>query len=147
MTKYARRFAAVPARTSTQTWRAIVDCLGPPLADRTVLDAATNALAIIIAEEVPATKPIVLTGCGPRVSIYTVYGQDSIDGHNVNERPVVGLTFNPGWKLHVPAGSDIELISGLVDGSHVVVGPPVSNATSAGQGLPRVSNFDLTALE
>ena len=146
MTTYARRFASIPARTSTQTWRAIINCFAPPPAERGILDAATNALAIVIAEEIPSEEPIVLTGCGPRVRVYTVYGQDSIDGHNVNERAVAGLDFNPGWRLHVPPGCDTELISGLVDGSHVVVGTPVDD-TPPSDERSVVSGFDLRALE
>ena len=147
MTTRARRFAAVPLRTSTQTWRAVIDCLNPPAADRKVLDQATNALAIVIAEEVPATAPIVLAGCGAQLRIYTVYGQDSIDGHNVNEQPVAGLVFTPGWKLHVPPVGDADLIAGLVDGVQVLVGPPEPPAAAAAAATSRVGGFDLTALE
>ena len=87
MTTHARRFASVPERTASETWRAIVDSLDPPADERQILEAATGALSIVIAEEVTAMEPIVLTGCGPQVRVYTVYGQDSVDGDNVIELP------------------------------------------------------------
>lgn len=146
MTTYARRFASVPERTASETWRAIVSCLDPPPAARKVLEASTSALAIVIAEEIPASLPIVLSGCGPQVRIYAVFGQDSIDGHNVNERPVTGLDFGSDWQMRVPTGDDAEVIGALVDGVHVVVSPGGA-AIDECTCQKEISTFDLSALE
>lgn len=150
MTTHVRRFAAVPARTSAQTWRAVLDVVDPPPEARKRLEAATNAAAISIAEEVTATDPIVLVGCGPQLRIYTVHGEDSPNGTHVNERPVPGLAFNTGWKLHIPPGDDADLLSSLVDGNQVVIGGPVvpeTDGVPTGNRISRVDSFDLAALK
>ena len=150
MTTHVRRFAAIPARTSTQTWRAVLDTIDPPPETRKRLEVASNAAAISIAEKVTATDPIVLVGCGPQLRIYTVHGEDSLNRTHVNERPVPGLAFNAGWRLHIPPGDYADLLSSLVDGDQVVIGSPVVSETdglSTGNRISRVDSFDLAALE
>ena len=150
MTTHVRRFASIPARTSTQTWRAVLDVIDPPPETRKRLEAATNAAAISIAEEVTTTDPIVLIGCGPQLRIYTVHGEDSLNGTHVNERPVPGLAFNIGWKLYIPPGDDADLLSSLVDGNQVVIGSPAvaeTDGSSSGNRISRVDSFDLATLD
>lgn len=151
MTLHARRFASVSTRTSSQTWRAIIDVLDPPADDRAILNRATNGVALLIAEETTATWPLILTGCGPQARLYTVHGTDAIDGHNVNEQTIPTLEFTDGWQLSLPAsGSEAELIGGLIDGTNVVIRDPdadVASESATTSSRSRIAAFDLRALE
>ncbi len=149
MTTLARRYAAVPKRTSSETWRAITEHL-PTSTERAHFEAATNAAAVLIADSVTATTPIVLTGAGPRVHLYTVHGDDAISGHNVNEATVANLSFSDDWTLYLPDHPDEPgLIAGLVTTPHIKIGqPPSANETNAAAPTrSRVGVIDLTALE
>jgi hypothetical protein len=107
MTVVARRVAAVPARTSTDTWRAIVALL---TADsdpaRRQLEAVTNLVAMLIAEEYTAQAPIVVVpAVGDRVRIYTVRGEAVDDV--VNEQPLASWPLQAqGWSISLPCGED-----------------------------------------
>src|SRR5205085_7856585 len=99
MSWHARRIASVPVRTSAQTWRHLIEILNPPLGARGVLEHAVDAAAIAISEESTIEMPMILTGCGPQVRIYTVHGEDAIDGTNVNETSIPGLRFTDSWQM------------------------------------------------
>lgn len=151
MTTIARRFAAVPARTSSDTWRAIANHLAAG-AQHDDLLAATNAAAILIADEVTATTPVVLTGAGPRVHLYTVHGHDATTGHNVNEAAITNLVFSDDWRLHLPDHPhEPGLIESLVSNPHISIGDPPTAAPATSQqssgARSRVGAIDLSALE
>lgn len=150
MTTLARRFASVPARTSSDTWRAIADRISTP-AQRDDLLEATSAAAVLIADEVPATTPIVLTGAGPRIHIYTVHGDDAISGHNVNEAAISSLSFSDDWMLYLPDHpAEPGVVDSLVSNPHVRIGEPRSGSTGNQSRKPaksRISAIDLRALE
>lgn len=150
MTAVARRFASVPARTSSDTWRAIADHIAAPAQRDDLLEAA-NAAAVLIADEVSATTPIVLTGAGPRVLIYTVHGGDATSGHNVNEATISNLSFSDDWMLHLPDHpTEPGLVDSLVSNPHVCIGEPPSvgaNSQSHKSEGSRVGMIDLSALE
>lgn len=150
MTTFARRFASVPVRTSSETWRAIANHIATP-AQRDDFLEATNAAAILIADEVPATTPIVLTGAGPRIHVYTVHGDDATNGHNVNEATISNLSFSDDWMLYLPDHpTEPGLVDELVSNPHIRIGEP-PNSTAADQsvkpGGSRVDVIDLRALE
>jgi hypothetical protein len=107
----ARRIASVPVRTSSATWKAIVDLIAAPGSD-----AATKLLSIgglasmVIAEESAMIAPIViLPANGPRLRIYTVHGEDAIDTEGL-ETPLSSYpTAEPGWTLSLPCpASDLQ---------------------------------------
>lgn len=104
----ARRIAAIPARTSTETWQAIIDLLGSPgSAAHCELTTITSLGAILIAEEYTSQAPIVvMPAAGPRIRIHTVHGMDAIEAIG-EETPLYGggLT-QPGWSMSLPCGTD-----------------------------------------
>mgnify|MGYP000020161757 CR=1 FL=1 len=151
MTTYARRIAASPARTASDTWRAIADLIASDDgAAHEILVGVVNPGALLIADEATASSPLVLVGAGPRLNVYTVHGTDAANGDNVNEAPVSGLDLNGAWTLYLPDHpTEPGLISALVNDAHIVIGaPPAPTPTnSGGASGSRIGGVDLSALE
>lgn len=108
MSVMVRGIASVPVRTSTETWRAIVDLLAPaasPGRDR--LLAVTNVAAILIAEEYIQQAPIVVApAAGARVRVRTVHGADAVDAQ-ADEIPLaVSPCAGTAWTMSLPCGID-----------------------------------------
>ena len=84
--KIRRDIASVPARSARDTWRAIVDLVtGSDTVDRDQLDAAASIMESVIADEQPASVPIVFKGAGPRVVVYCLYDEDAMEaGHDID---------------------------------------------------------------
>lgn len=153
MTVVARRIRATPVRTTADAWTLISELVAA--ADesmRSDLDSAGNTAAMLIGEEHTKANPIVLTGCGPQVRIYTLHGMDAIDGANVNEQ-ALQIDSTGEWNLSLPAaGADLELAAAAVSAiDHVTVYEPTTQteATKAEAGAltTRRVAVDLTALE
>ncbi len=111
--KIRRDIASLPARTSKETWDAIVKLItGTDSVDAAQLEAATSVLCSAIADEHPASVPIVLKGSASRLVIYTVHGADAMEvGLSVDK-----LTWNPtatdAWAMTVPCSQeDVEWMS------------------------------------
>jgi hypothetical protein len=126
MTTIARRIRSTPVRTATDTWALIVDLV--TASDDTLrsqLTAVANVAAMLISEEHSATDPIILSGCGPQIRIYTLHGNAAIEGTNVNEENLT-ITAGDTWQLSLPAtGTDFELATGaLASVFHVGVYDP-----------------------
>jgi hypothetical protein len=104
----ARRVAAIPVRTSAETWQAIIDLLAPTgSAAHRELTAITSVAAILIAEEYTSQAPIVIMpAAGARIRVHTVHGMDAIEAIG-EETPLYGggLT-QPGWRMSLPCGAD-----------------------------------------
>lgn len=134
MTTVARHVASTPKRTTTETWTVIIDLLAPEAgAARDELARAAGAVSMLIADEVTKDRALVIGGTGPQVRIYTVHGEDAIDGAGVNETP---LSTNPTastWTLSVPVPEeDAEWIAGQLAGlPHVTVAELVNDTTVA----------------
>jgi len=107
MTVIARRFASTPARSAGETWErivALISCAGSE--PRGELEAVAGIAASIIADETPRESPIVVTGEGPRLRVYCVYGEDAIVGDDCDES---ALTCNPTegeWCLFLPCSAE-----------------------------------------
>jgi len=104
----AREVAAIPVRTSVQTWEAITRLLAPAGSpERGQLDAVTNIAAILITAEYTQQAPIVvMPASGPRVRIRTVHGMDAIDAL-AGEIPLAASPCaEPGWSMSLPCGID-----------------------------------------
>ena len=154
MTTTARRVRAIPVRTSTQAWEKIVELLAS--ADVTIrphLEEAANVASMLITEEHTAIDPIILTGCGPQVRVYTLHGTKAIDGANENEQPLT-LTATDAWRVSLPAtGDDLELArASITDNVHVEVYDRASTPSTATVAEPssatsRAITVDLSALE
>lgn len=104
----ARRIAAIPARTSVETWQTIVDLLAPPGSGaHRELTTITSVAAILIAEEYTRRAPIVIMpAAGARIRVHTVHGVEAIEAIG-EETPLYGggLT-QPGWRMSLPCGAD-----------------------------------------
>jgi hypothetical protein len=104
--KIRRDIASIPVRTAAQTWQAIVDLItGNGTADRQQLDAAASVMQSLIADEHPATVPIVVKGAGPRVVIYLLYNEDAMeagaDVDKLGSNPTAG-----DWRIAAPCDDD-----------------------------------------
>ncbi len=98
-----RDIASIPARSAAETWEAIIELVtGPDSIEPDQLSAARSIMESIIAEEHPASVPIVLKGAGPRVLIYCLYGEDAMEaGLSVDS-----LASNPtegDWRMTAPS--------------------------------------------
>lgn len=119
MNAVARTVAAVPVRTSVQTWEAIAGLLAPagsPERDR--LDAVTNIAAILITAEYTRQAPIVIMpASGRRVRIRTAHGMDAIDALDGEIPLAASPCAEPGWTMSLPCGiDDIDEIRDALSG-------------------------------
>ena len=97
-----REIASIPLRSAAETWGAIVDLVtGDGSIDRNQLDAAASVVESLIADELPATVPIIFRGSGPRLLIYCHYNEDAmeagLDIDSLNTNPTAG-----DWRMTAP---------------------------------------------
>jgi len=150
VTALARAVAAIPVRTSVQTWEAIAALVAPAGSPgRLRLDAVTNIAAILITEEYTRQAPIVIMpASGPRVRIRTVHGLDAVDAL-AGEIPLTASPCaEPGWSMSLPCGiDDIEEMREALRGHpgievrDLTDGITVEEASAAGAGAWSV-NYD-----
>lgn len=100
--KIRRDVASIPLRSAKETWDAIVELVsGSGTLDGDQLEEARSVMECVIADEQPATVPIVLKGGGPRVVIYCIYNEDAmetgLDVDRLNQVPTAG-----DWRLSAP---------------------------------------------
>lgn len=152
MTTIARRIAAPPVRTSAETWAFVVDLIAAANNDmRSVLENAGNAASMLIAEEHTAADPIVLSGCGSQVRIYTLHGTTAIDGTNANESSLT-ITPTSDWRISLPAtGVDFDIAAAALAAiDHVDVYRPTDTETNGAAVSTKTHvpvDIDLTVLE
>lgn len=105
--KIRRNIASLPARSSSETWDAIVKLItGTDSVDKAQLEAAASVAASAIADEHAAKVPIVVKGGGSRLVIYTVHGADAMEvGLAVDK-----LSWNPTaaetWSMTIPCSEE-----------------------------------------
>ena len=108
-----RTFASCPARSSHDTWIAIVDLLAKscPATDREELLSVAGEASSIIADQAPAAAPIVVTSEGPRTRIYCTYDDDAVEGADTNESPLGFDPLNGEWTISLPCqAEDLEWV-------------------------------------
>jgi hypothetical protein len=113
VTVVSRTVAAIPARTSVGTWKAITDLLAPAgSAGRARMEAVTNIAAVLITAEYTRQAPIVvIPASGPRIRIRTAHGPDAADARAAEIPLVASPCAEPGWIMSLPCGvDDIEEI-------------------------------------
>jgi len=107
MTVVARTLVAVPARSASETWRAIIDLVAPAGTDaRKELESISGIASSLITREAMKSAPIVMHGSGPQLRIYCIYGEDAITADDANENK---LAFNPtkeDWAMSLPCPED-----------------------------------------
>lgn len=153
MTVVARRVAAVPRRTSVETWERIIELLSDPDSTaRTELQSVTSVAAMLIAEEYTKDAPIRVSGGGPQLRLYTLHGDEAIDHDLADEG---NLPFNPtdgdAWTLSLPAGSeDVAVAQAQVARSSRIqvrdLSEPESSSENGGGASSELS-LDLGELE
>ena len=125
MTTVARRVAAIPVRTSVETWHTICDLLASPgTAAHDDLIAISSIAAVLIAEEYTNAAPIVVTASGSaRIRVYTVHGDDAPDAE-ADELP---LALRPceidDWTVSLPCAEVdfTEMTAALSESSRLTV--------------------------
>lgn len=108
MTVVARRIASVPSRLATSTWERMVDLMAPRNeASRRELAAVVGVASSLITREAMKDSPVIVSGNGPRLRFYCVYGEDAITGENVNE---AAISESPAetetWAVSLPCPAD-----------------------------------------
>lgn len=123
MTITARRIPATPVNTGSGTWAIIRDLIA---ADndtaRTAIEAVSSVASMLIVEEHTRSDPIIVSGVGPQVRLYTLHGDDAIDA---DDEPILPLAHDPtdgDWHLSLPAsGADLELARTMLPAGRVTV--------------------------
>lgn len=133
MTRVARRVGAVPVRTASEAWEFIVGMI--TTSERSMhadLVTAGNAAAMLISEEHTSMAPILLSGCGPQVRIYTLHGDRALDDGSGNEM-ALNIMPSDSWELALPAtGTDFALAAAEVGGlEHITIYDPTVEEPSA----------------
>lgn len=141
MTVISRRVAAIPRRTSVESWERVVELVSTAGSDAEAeLQSVTATAAMLIAEEWTASAPIKIMGGGPQVRVYTLHGDDAIDADPDDEADLPATpTDAEGWLLSLPAGGvDLAIASAAVAACpHVEVRDvDVAAATSARAAAP-----------
>jgi hypothetical protein len=107
MSIVARRVRATPERTGLETWAVIVDLVSQPTSTaRADLVAVNGVAGCLIADHAPEQSPIVLAGCGPRLRIYCVYGDDAVTGEGGNEERLSWDPTDGDWIMSLPASRE-----------------------------------------
>lgn len=105
--KVRRDIASLPARTSKETWVAIVKLItGADSVDTAQLEAATSVLCSAIADEHSASVPIVVKGGSARLVIYTVHGADAMEAGLAVDKLSWNPTASDTWAITVPCSSE-----------------------------------------
>jgi hypothetical protein len=125
VTVVARRVASVPVRTAVATWERVVEIVTAPGSDaRDELTGITSIAAMLIADEQTKDEPIIVSGGGPLVRLYTVHGDDAVEHDDADEADLaVDPTSGDDWKLTLPASSaDVAMVEEAVaEARHVAV--------------------------
>jgi hypothetical protein len=98
--KVQREIASIPVRSAGETWQAILELVtGSGSVDVDTLKAASSVMESLIADEHPATVPIVVKGHGPQLVIYCLYNEAAMEAgkdiDSINWNPTAGS----GWKM------------------------------------------------
>lgn len=153
MTVHARRVASIPRRTATETWRAIYELVTEAdSAARQELAAITGIASALITDEYTRAAPVIVSGNGPQVRVYTLHGDAAIDADQSMETPLSHTPTSGDWSLSLPCGEDdlAEATDAVAHAAHVqirsIIDDPAPAARSAAQSNLRPT-IDLAALE
>lgn len=103
-TVVVRTLASIPKRSASETWTIIVQLVAPDKssAARIELESVRGIACSIIADESPQDEPIVVHGAGPRLRLYTVYGEAAIEGDRTNEAVLSFVPTVGTWLMSLP---------------------------------------------
>lgn len=108
MTVFARKLASIPARLASETWLRVIDLVAPTnTSAQDELRRVIGVASSLITREAMKESPIVVSGAGPRIRLYCVYGEASIEGEGINEAT---LPSSPAesetWTMSLPCPAD-----------------------------------------
>jgi len=108
MTVIVRRVAAIPVRLATVSWQTIVDLVATDnTAAKTELLSIEGIAASLITAEALRDSPAIITGEGPRIRIYCVYGEKVIESAGVDEKRLANSPVNGDtWAVSLPCPTD-----------------------------------------
>jgi hypothetical protein len=90
-----------------ETWRLITALISTHRSGaREELERVAGIAASLIADEAPTEAPIVVAGCGPRLRIYCLYGEDAIVDDNSDEAELAWNPTDGNWKMWLPSSSE-----------------------------------------
>ena len=149
MTVHARRIAAVPRRSSVESWRAICDLVARPgSAARAELDIVAPVAAMLIAEEYTRNAPIVFSGVGPQVRIYTLHGEDAVEADLDAETPLAFDVTDGDWHASMPCGAvDFDEAEILLRSSPRINVRDAAEGASVADGAPRATSRPIIVLD
>ncbi|MGC2741586.1 MAG: hypothetical protein WA672_00255 [Candidatus Angelobacter sp.] len=105
--KIRRDIASLPARTSKETWGAIVKLItGADSINTAQLETATSVMCSAIADEHSASAPIVVKGGASRLVIYTVHGTDAMEAGLAVDKLSWNPTASDTWAITVPCSQE-----------------------------------------
>jgi hypothetical protein len=147
VTRVRRTFVATPARSASATWNAIVDVVTPEgVPARNEMLAVAGVAASLIAAEVWGKSAAVVSGVGPQLRIYCLYGEDAIVGDDANEDDLPWSPTEGDWSMELPCPpEDLEWVqSALAELSDRItaVGPMATKMVAAADGGPSVPEID-----
>lgn len=146
MSVVARLLASVPRRTSVETWQRLVELVTTSTSEaRAELETITPVAAMLIAEEYTRAAPVIISGGGPLVRVYTVHREEAID-HDLDDE--ADLSFNPtagdSWLLSLPAlGGDIDVARAAVSGARHVEVREASTEDRRAEAMKAAATRDL----
>lgn len=108
MTVIARKVTAIPARLATEAWEKVIDLVAPSnAAARAELSGVAGVASSLVTDEAMKAAPIIVTGNGPRLRIYCLYGDDAVEGTKTNESSIPGSPVESGdWQMSLPCPTD-----------------------------------------
>ncbi|MGA8810705.1 MAG: hypothetical protein WB973_22760 [Thermoanaerobaculia bacterium] len=109
MTVIARKVTAIPARLATEAWQTVIDLVAPSnTSARAELSNVAGIASSLITDEAMKSSPIIVTGDGPRLRMYCLYGEDAVEGTKTNESSIPGSPVEKGddWRMSLPCPAD-----------------------------------------
>ena len=106
-TVVSRKVAAVPERSASEAWSVIMGILSKSgSAGRTELEKVAGVAASLISDECFFSSPAIVSGSGPKVRVYCVYGEDSVSGDGVKEDALTFEAASGDWSMSLPCRAD-----------------------------------------
>jgi hypothetical protein len=108
MTVVARRLASIPVRLASDTWLCAIGLVAPKnTGAQDELRRVIGIASSLITREAMKDSPIVVTGSGPRIRLYCVYGTAAIEGTGLNEAPLPDSPAeSESWQVSLPCPAD-----------------------------------------
>lgn len=109
MSTVRRDFRSIPFRDASATWLAIVDLLSAGSSNtqaRTELTSVAGIAASVIADKSTQSSPIVATCKGPRVRIYCLFDDESLEAAAGNEEKLGFDALAGDWQVSLPVAAE-----------------------------------------